>query len=182
MNILYRINFNNLIIISFFCHTCSRELMQNPFSLKYFSVIAIRPFKFSVRRNDGEEQVLNSLVVVHDLTLDAVHLRCLLADFLLQFGELVLQWLQYFFGDFLLLDELLLARHALLLPVVVLLAHGVDVIGHEVDTLAERVRALAKNLDGLLHELNVLLCEGTCHARGLFDRFVWIGSSGGLGR
>lgn len=124
---------------------------------------------------------MNSLVVVHDLTLDAVHLRCLLANFLLQFGQLVLQWLQYFFRDFLLLDQLLLARHALLLPVVVLLAHGVDVVGHEVDTLAERVRTLAKNLDGLLHELNVLLGEGTCHARRLLNRFVRIGSSSGFG-
>lgn len=97
--------------------------------------------------------------------LDAVDLALLFADLFLKLGQLVLQGLHYFFGDFLLVFEGLVALDGLFAPVLVFLAHAVHIVCHEVDGLAERVGALAQDLDGFLHELDVVLVEGASGAR-----------------
>ena len=113
----------------------------------------------SLGRDNREQQILNRLVVCHDLALSAINLGSLLANFFFELSQLVLEWLQHLLGNFLLLDQLLLARLALFLPVVMLLAHRVNIVSDEINTLAERIGTLTEHLNCFLHELNILLCE-----------------------
>jgi hypothetical protein len=107
------------------------------------------------------KQITDGLVLTDNGGFDAVDLALLLPDFLFKFGQLVLQRLDHFFGQFLLLFQLLRARDTLLSPVLILLTHTVHIVSHEVDRLAQWQRALAQNLDGFLKELNVILIEAT---------------------
>ena len=115
--------------------------------------------------DDGVEEVSNGDVVAENLRLDAVDLALLFTDLFLKLSQLVLQGLHYFFGNFLLVFEGLVALYGLLAPVFVFFAHAVHIVRHEVDRLSERVGALAQDLNGLLHELDVVLVEGARRAR-----------------
>jgi len=107
------------------------------------------------------KQIADGLVLTDNSGFDAVDLALLLPNFFFEFGKLVLQRLDYFFGHFLLLLKLLRARDAFLPPVFILLTHTVHIVSHEVDRLAQRQRALTQNLDGFLEELNVIFVEAT---------------------
>ena len=75
--------------------------------------------------DDRVEKVSDGDVVAEDLRLDAVDLALLLTNLFLQFGQLVLQRLHHFFGDFLLVFERLIALNSLLSPVLLFFAHAI---------------------------------------------------------
>lgn len=77
----------------------------------------------SLGLNNGVKQIADRVIVTQDLGLHTVHLRGLLLDALLEFSELVLQWLQHFFSDLLLVLQLLHARDSLFAPELVFFAH-----------------------------------------------------------
>lgn len=93
---------------------------------------------------------------MHDLGLDAINFTLLFLNFLLQVCQLVLQRVQHFLGNSLLLLQLRLAGNAFPLPVLVLLVHRIDIVSYEINTLPQWVSALTENLDGFLHELNIV--------------------------
>ena len=111
--------------------------------------------------DDRVQQVLYRNVVSDNLTLHAVHFRLLLLDSLLQVGQLVLQRLNHFLRDFLLLHQLRHAGLGVLSPVLVLFVHRIDVVAHKVYAFAQWVCALTQNLNGFLHEFNVLFGESS---------------------
>ena len=88
----------------------------------------------------------------------------LFTNLLFELSQLVLQRLNDFFGNFLLVFQCLVALDGLFAPVFVFFAHTVHIVCDEVDRLAEGVCALAEDLDGLLHEFNIGLVEWASRA------------------
>jgi len=86
---------------------------------------------------------LNSDIVGHDLGFDAVNLRGLLPDLLLELSQVVLKRLDELLSYLLLLLQSLLAGLALLPPVLKLLVHALKVIRNELDTPSQRIGTLA---------------------------------------